>query len=72
MYGLGCLDQSSEIFGATIGLWTTVFQNRVPDAGGVAAKSAIWGFQPVFMNPDSVRMALAVILHDEWQIPEKP
>ncbi len=71
IYGLGCLDQSSVVFGATVAFWTTQFAGRVPDVGGVAARSAVWGFQPVMMNPDEVKAALAVILHDEWQLQRK-
>lgn len=71
IYALQCLDQSSVIFGSTIAFWTSRFANRVPDVGGVAARSAVWGFQPVYMEPTEVKAALAVILHDEWKLPRK-
>ena len=72
IYGNGCSDESSVLYNAPVAFWTKVFADRAPDvAGGVAARSAIWGFAPVFFNPDQVKQALQVILHDEWQLPEK-
>jgi hypothetical protein len=29
----------------------------------------VWGFSPVFFQPDQVKAALQIILHDEWRIP---
>jgi hypothetical protein len=70
IYGNGCSNTASLIYDAPVAFWTSQFVDRVPDvAGGVAARSAVWGFHPVYFNPDQVSEALAVILHDEWQLP---
>jgi len=69
MYGLECLNTSSAIFGAPVAFWTGAHANRVPAGGGEAARSAVWGFQPVYFNPNQVREALAIILFDEWKLP---
>ena len=72
IYGNGCLNPSSAIFEAPVAFWTTAFDDVMPEGGGVAARSAIWGFQPVYFKPAQVRAAMDVILFDEWQLPRKP
>ncbi|UCH83273.1 MAG: hypothetical protein JSW50_12525, partial [Candidatus Latescibacterota bacterium] len=73
MYGHGCLDTSNPIYEAPIAFWTSVYGDRIPDVvGGVAARSAVWGFEPVFFNPNQVREAINIILFDEWELPRKP
>jgi hypothetical protein len=67
MYELECLNQSASVFGATVAFWTSQYAD-VPDTRGVAARSAVWGFEPVYFNPDQVRQALGIILFDEWQL----
>ena len=72
IYGHGCLDESSLIYGAPIAFWTLTFADRVPDVGGgPAARSAVWGFEPVFFKPTQVEQALGIILFDEWKLPRK-
>jgi hypothetical protein len=68
IYGLGCRDNNSVVFGATVAFWTKVYEGRVPDTGGVAARSAIWGFEPAYFEPDSVKKALDIIIFDEWEL----
>lgn len=68
IYGNGCRNTSSVIYQAPVAFWTSKFAQRVPDAGGVAARSAIWGFHPVYFKPAQVREAMQIILHDEWQL----
>jgi hypothetical protein len=68
IYGNGCLDTNSKIYNAPVAFWTSRFAERVPDAGGVAARSAVWGFHPVYFEPAQVKQALEVILHEEWQL----
>lgn len=72
IYGNGCLNVDSRIYGETTAFWTSVFGQRVPDSGGVAARSAVWGFQPVFFNPAQVKSALSIILFDEWNLQRVP
>ena len=70
IYGHGCLNQSSLIYNAPIAFWTLTFADRVPDTGGgPAAKSVVWGFEPVFFKPEQVKQALDLILFDEWKLP---
>jgi len=72
IYGNGCTDATSVIHSAPVAFWTGRFEDRVPDAGGaVAARSAVWGFHPVYFQPGPVKAALEIILHDEWQLPRK-
>jgi hypothetical protein len=72
IYGHGCLNTASLVYGAPIAFWTRTFADRVPDAGGgPAAKSVVWGFEPVFFKPEQVKTALDLILFDEWQLPRK-
>jgi hypothetical protein len=72
IYYLGCLDVGSNIYLSPVAVWTSVFEHVVPDvAGGVAARSAVWGFEPFFFDTTAVRSALEVILFNEWQLPRK-
>ncbi len=71
IYKNECLNQSSVIFGAPVAFWTGQFADRVPDVGGVAARSAVWGFHPVYFDPAEVKQALEIVLFDEWQLPRK-
>ncbi|MEJ2722158.1 MAG: hypothetical protein P8181_13615, partial [bacterium] len=73
IYGHGCLDASSVIYDAPVAYWTSTYADRVPDvAGGVVARSTIWGFHPVYFNPDEVKSAMELILIDEWRLPTAP
>jgi hypothetical protein len=72
IYGLGCQDLVSNLYSSPVAVWTSVFENVVPDApGGLAARSALWGFEPFFFDTTAVRSALEVILFDEWQLDSK-
>jgi hypothetical protein len=69
IYGHGCLDLKSRIYRAPVAFWTSTFADRVPDVpGGRAAKSAIFGFEPYFFEPDAVKQAVEVII-GEWGLP---
>jgi len=48
-----------------------MFEDRIPDAGGVPARSAVWGFHPFYFNPDEVKAALDIVLFDEWKLPKQ-
>jgi len=69
MYGLECLNTSSRLFGAPIAYWAGTHKNRVPVGDGVPARSAVWGFEPVYFNPNQVKEALSIIFFDEWKLP---
>jgi len=72
IYRNGCLNTSSRVYGETIAFWTSVFDSRIPDSGGIPAKSAVWGFQPVFFNPPQVKSAIEIILFDNWELSRIP
>jgi hypothetical protein len=69
IYTHGCLATNSAIYGAPIAFWSSTYADIVPEAGGAAARSAVWGFEPVFFKPAQVKQALEVILFDEWKLP---
>jgi hypothetical protein len=70
MYGHGCLDGTSAIYGAPVAYWTSTYAMVEPDVpGGAAARCAVMGFDPVFFRPDQVKQALDLILFEEWQLP---
>lgn len=72
IYGNGCANTSSVIYNAPVAFWTSQFADRLADvSGAVRARSAIFGFHLVYFQPDQVRDALGVILHDEWQLQRK-
>jgi hypothetical protein len=72
IYGHGCLDLNSVIYNAPVAAWSSRFADVVPEvSGGVAARSAVWGFAPYYFEPAAVRQALEVILFDEWKLPGK-
>jgi hypothetical protein len=74
IYGHGCLNTNSAIYNAPNAAWSSTFAHVVPEvvAGvAVAARSVIWGFEPVFMDTVQVRGALEYIVFEEWQLPRK-
>ncbi len=70
IYGLGCLNTSSVIYGAPVAFWSSTNASRVPPAG-VAARSVVWGFEPVYFDPNDVKQAIEIILFDEWKLPRQ-
>lgn len=71
IYSLRCRNPNSAIYGAPIAFWTTVFEDSIVGDGAVPARSAVFGFHPVFFEPSQVRKALQIILHDEWKLPRR-
>jgi hypothetical protein len=72
IYGHGCLDTASPLYGSPVAVWTDKYSHVVPDAaGGVAAPSAVLGFEPYYFEPKTMREALEIILFDVWQMPRK-
>ena len=69
IYGNGCNNTLSLVYNAPVAFWTTVFENRVPDvSGAVGARSAIWGFHPVYFDRFQVKQAIDILVHTEWQL----
>ncbi|UCH83274.1 MAG: hypothetical protein JSW50_12530 [Candidatus Latescibacterota bacterium] len=71
IYGLGCVDDQSVIYSAPVAYWTDVYADRAPDVGGPAARSTVWGFHPVYFNPDQVKTAVEQIVYGEWKLPRR-
>jgi len=73
IYANGCLNTSSVIYGAPVAFWSSTYAHVKPDitVGAVAARSAFFGFEPVFFNPAQVKPAIEHIIYDEWQLPRK-
>ncbi len=72
IYGNGCPDDASVIYSAPVAFWTRQFETRIADApGAIGARSVVWGFHPVYFEPEPVKAALEIILHDEWELPRK-
>ena len=46
-----------------------LFAVQAKDEAG--AVTAVWGFAPVYFEPDEVQAALQIILHDEWKLPRR-
>ena len=71
IYGNGCLNTTSSIYEAPVAFWTSVYEHVIPEVKEgvpVQARSAVWGFEPFFFEPAQVRIALELILFDEWQL----
>ena len=71
IYILRCRNLDSVVFGAPIAFWTTVFDRPIGSSHTVPARSAVFGFHPVFFEPAQVRKAMQIILHDEWKLPRR-
>jgi hypothetical protein len=70
IYGNGCLNTASPIYGAPIATWSGTYRDIEPIlGGGPAARSAFLGFEPYYFNPEQVQGMIDVILFDEWQLP---
>ncbi len=71
IYGLVCLDTAEPTYQQPIAFWTSAFANVVAEdiPGAVAARSAVFGFPPVYFNPSEIKPAIEHILFDEWQLP---
>ncbi len=72
MYGLECLDASQPNYHQTVAFWTSAFADRVANVpGAVAARSCVFGFAPVFIDPDQFKKVMDIVLFDEWQLPRR-
>jgi hypothetical protein len=72
IYGHGCIDTLASIYNAPVAVWTSAFAAVKPQVpGGIAARSAVWGFEPFFLDTTAVRQALEVILFEEWKLERK-
>jgi hypothetical protein len=73
IYGVGMFDVGEPTYNQPVAFFTSAYADRVADVpGAVAARSVVFGFPPVYFNPDEVREAIEVIMFDEWKLPRKP
>jgi len=74
IYGLVCLDATERTYLQPVAFWTSAYAGIVAQdiPGAVAARSAVFGFPPVYFNPSEVKPAIEYILFDEWQLPRVP
>ena len=72
IYGLGCQNDGEAGYGQPVAFWTSVHADvAAPAPGVVAARSAVFGFPPVYFKPSQVKPAIEHILFDEWQLQRK-
>ncbi len=73
IYLLDCLATSERTYQQPIAFWTSTYASVVGDdiPGGIGARSAVFGFPPVYFNPSEMKPAIEYILFDEWQLPRK-
>jgi hypothetical protein len=74
IYLLGCLDTNEATSQQPVAFWTSVYADVISEdiPGAVGARSAVFGFPPVYFNPNDVKPAIEYILFDEWQLPRRP
>ncbi len=75
IYGVDCLDTAELTYQPAGRVLdeshsTDVIAEDIP--GAVAARSAVFGFPPVYFNPSEIKPAIEYILFDEWQLPRRP
>jgi len=73
IYTHSCADPQSPLVGAPIAGWSTVYSGYAPDVpGGVAARSAYFGFEPFYFDPVSAKQMINKIVFDEWKLTQTP
>jgi len=74
IYGLTCLDAAELTYNQPVAFWTSAYADVIGQdiPGAVMARSAVFGFPPVYFNPAEVKPGIEYILFDEWQLPRSP
>ncbi len=74
IYLLECLDTAERTYMEPIAFWTSVYADVISEdiPGAVGARSAVFGFPPVYFKPGQVKPAIEYILFTEWQLPRRP
>ncbi len=74
IYLLESLDTNELTYQQPIAFWTSTFGDVIAQdiEGAVAARSAVFGFPPVYFKPEQVKPAIEYIMFDEWQLPRRP
>ena len=73
IYLLDCIDTAERTYQQPVAFWTSAYAHVVAEdiPNAVGARSAVFGFPPVYFNPGEVKSAIEYILFDEWQLPRK-
>jgi hypothetical protein len=72
IYGVGCLDTSEPTYRQPVAFFTSAYADRVADVpGAIGARSAVFGFAPVYFKPLEVKPAIEYIMFNEWKLPRK-
>jgi hypothetical protein len=72
IYGLHSIKTTTVAYGQPVAFWTSAFADRTAEVpGAIAARSAVFGFPPVYFKPLQVKPAIEHILFDEWQLQRK-
>jgi hypothetical protein len=72
IYGLHCLDDTEPTYDQPVAFWTSTYAHVQANPSTVRARSAVFGFPPVFFEPDAAKVAIERIVIDEWQLPRRP
>jgi len=74
IYVLGCLDTAEHTYQQPVAFWTGAYADVINEdiPNSVAARSAVFGFPPVYFNPSEIKLGIEYILFDEWQLRRKP
>jgi hypothetical protein len=72
IYGLECLDTGEPTYGQAVAFWTSTYADvKAEVPGTIAARSAVFGFPPVYFGPEASRVAIEYVLFDEWRLPRR-
>jgi hypothetical protein len=73
IFGLVCFDTAEPTYQQPMAFWAGAYAHVVAEdiPGAVAARSAVFGFPPVYFNPSEIKPALETIFFDEWQLPRQ-
>ena len=73
IYLLDCIDTEERTYQQPVAFWTSSYAHVVAEdiPNAVGARSVVFGFPPVYFNPNQVKPGIEYILFDEWQLPRK-
>ncbi len=73
IYLLECLDTAELTYMQPIAFFTSAYAHVIGEdiPGGIGARSAVFGFPPVYFNPSEMKPAIEYILFTEWELPRK-
>ena len=70
IYGVDCFDTLELTYGQPVAFWTSAYADRVANVpGAVGARSVVFGFPPIMLDPVQFKPAMDYILFTEWKLP---